>query len=89
MGRAIDTFIALRDVGGLSKNAAFMLAVYLSRGAIHMAQGFIMVAIGQKFVAALRGKLFGHIQTLSMVYHDFHRTGDLMSRVSNDTDVIS
>ena len=89
LGRAIDTYIALGDMIGLVSNAAIMLAVYLGRGLIHMVQGFIMVTIGQKFVARLRESLFGHIQTLSMAYHDHHKAGDLMSRVSNDTDVIS
>ncbi len=48
-----------------------------------------MVGIGQHFVAELRSRLFNHIQTLSMDYHDHHPVGDLMSRVSNDTDAIN
>ena len=48
-----------------------------------------MVGVGQHFVAELRRRLFSHIQTLSMAYHDHHQVGDLMSRVSNDTDAIN
>ena len=48
-----------------------------------------MVGVGQHFVAELRRLLFSHIQTLSMAYHDHHPVGDLMSRVSNDTDAIN
>jgi ATP-binding cassette subfamily B protein len=33
--------------------------------------------------------LFAHIQTLSMAYHDHHKVGDVMSRVSNDTEAIN
>jgi ABC-type multidrug transport system fused ATPase/permease subunit len=33
--------------------------------------------------------LFAHVQTLSMAYHDHHRVGDLMSRLSNDTEAIN
>jgi len=33
--------------------------------------------------------LFSHIQRLSMAYHDRHRVGDVMSRVSNDTEAIN
>ena len=66
-----------------------MLAVYLSSGLAGAIQGVIMVRIGQRFVASLRTQLFGHIQRLSMAYHDQHRVGDLMSRVSNDTDAIN
>ncbi|MBT3272257.1 MAG: ABC transporter ATP-binding protein [Spirochaetales bacterium] len=89
LGRAIDTYIALQDVVGLTIIAAVMLAVYIFRGLIQMVQGYLMVSVGQKFVAGLREKLFGHIQSLSMAYYDHHKPGDLMSRISNDTDVIS
>ena len=89
LGKAIDTYIALRDLIGLSVNAGIMLAVYVGRGLIQILQGYIMVGVGQKFVAELRENIFNHIQTLSMAYHDHHQVGDLMSRVSNDTDVIS
>ena len=89
LGRAIDTYIAQRDTVGLTIIAAVMLAVYLSRGVVQMIQGILMVSVGQKFVASLRERLFGHIQSLSMAYYDRHQAGDLMSRVSNDTDVIS
>ena len=34
-------------------------------------------------------RTFAHIQMLSMAYHDQHRVGDLMSRVTNDTEAIS
>jgi ATP-binding cassette subfamily B multidrug efflux pump len=89
LGNAIDQFIAARDRPGLLRTVLLMLAVYLGSGVASVIQGLIMVYIGQRFVASLRAKLFGHIQTLSMAYHDRHRVGDLMSRVSNDTDAIN
>lgn len=48
-----------------------------------------MVSVGQGLVADVRAELFSHIQRLSMAYHDRHRAGDLMSRVSNDTEAIN
>jgi ATP-binding cassette subfamily B protein len=48
-----------------------------------------MVNIGQHLVADIRAALFSHLQRLSMSYHDRHRTGDLMSRLSNDTEAIN
>jgi ATP-binding cassette subfamily B multidrug efflux pump len=89
MGKAIDHTIAARDRSGLLHIALLMLAVYLSSGLAGAIQGVLMVRIGQRFVATLRTQLFSHIQSLSMAYHDRHRVGDLMSRVSNDTDAIN
>jgi ATP-binding cassette subfamily B multidrug efflux pump len=89
LGQAIDRYMASGDKGGLTHTVLLMLGVYLAAAVAGMIQGLIMVTIGQRFVATLRSRLFEHIQTLSMAYHDRHKVGDLMSRVSNDTDAIN
>ena len=89
MGRAIDSFITAGNLDGLLNLVVVLVIVYLSAGTSSVIQGQIMVGVGQNFVAGLRSRLFSHIQTLSMAYHDHHQVGDLMSRVSNDTDAIN
>jgi ABC-type multidrug transport system fused ATPase/permease subunit len=89
IGRAIDDFITAGNLDGLSSLVILMVMVYLGGGISSLIQGQIMVRIGQRFVSELRTRLFSHIQTLSMAYHDIHPVGDLMSRVSNDTDAIN
>ncbi|MBN2304638.1 MAG: ABC transporter ATP-binding protein [Anaerolineae bacterium] len=89
IGKAIDNYIVPGDRDGLLRLSAFTLFVFISGGLIAVVQGIIMVTVGQQFVAQLRARLFNHIQTLSMAYHDHHKVGDLMSRVSNDTDAIN
>jgi ATP-binding cassette subfamily B protein len=89
LGRALDDNVIPGDVRGLTRIAVLMVLVYLVGGATAIAQGVMMVSIGQRLVADIRAELFAHIQTLSMAYHDRHRVGDLMSRVSNDTEAIN
>jgi ABC-type multidrug transport system fused ATPase/permease subunit len=89
IGRAIDEFITAGNLDGLSSLVILMVMVYLGGSISSLIQGQIMVRIGQRFVSELRTRLFSHIQTLSMAYHDIHPVGDLMSRVSNDTDAIN
>jgi ATP-binding cassette subfamily B multidrug efflux pump len=89
IGVAIDDFIIPGDVGGLTRAALLLLGVFLIGGAADVLQGVMMVDVGQHVIADLRAKLFEHIQTLSMAYHDRHRAGDLMSRVANDTEAIN
>ncbi|MCL4251752.1 MAG: ABC transporter ATP-binding protein/permease [Anaerolineae bacterium] len=89
LGRAIDGFIAQGNLDGLSNLVVLLVAIYIAGGISGVIQGQIMVTIGQHFVARLRSHLFSHIQTLSMAYHDMHAVGDLMSRISNDTDAIN
>ncbi len=89
IGHAIDDFIASGNLDGLWGLVVVMGLIYLGGGVAGVIEGQIMVIIGQHFVSELRSLLFNHIQTLSMAYHDHHPVGDLMSRVSNDTDAIN
>jgi ATP-binding cassette subfamily B protein len=89
LGRAIDSFIAAADINGLFQTMLLMLGVYLGAGLASLIHSLIMVNLGQRFVADIRAQLFAHIQMLSMAYHDRHSVGDLMSRVSNDTEAIN
>jgi len=89
VGVAIDRYIIPGDVAGLARTVMLVLGIYVAGGAAQMVQGVLMVEIAQRLMADLRRELFAHIQTLSMVYHDRHKAGDLMSRVSNDTEAIN
>lgn len=46
----------------------------------------LMDSAGEKVVVRLRKSLFGHLQRLSLSYHDRQRVGDLVSRVTVDID---
>jgi ATP-binding cassette subfamily B multidrug efflux pump len=88
-GRALDEAIIPRDVARLGQISLQMLLIYVVGGISSISHGIIMVTIGQKLVADVRVELFAHLQELSLAYHDHHRVGDLMSRVSNDTEAIN
>ncbi|MCB0080526.1 MAG: ABC transporter ATP-binding protein, partial [Caldilineaceae bacterium] len=89
LGRAIDNYVIPKDMSGLTQLALTMLAVYIGVGLCAILQGRLMVGVGQGLVADIRAQLFGYLQHLSMAYHDSHSSGDLMSRVTNDTEAIN
>lgn len=89
LGRAIDQYVTHHDLEGLLQISLVMLGVYLAQGVFTAIHGIIMIRIGQYFVADIRAALFRHFQALSMDYHDQHRVGDLMSRISNDSETIN
>ncbi|MBI3961088.1 MAG: ABC transporter ATP-binding protein [Chloroflexi bacterium] len=89
MGQAIDRFVAPGDAPGLARISLLLIGVYLATGLTSGVQALYMVEIGQNFVAELRARVFGHLQMLSMAFHDRNQVGDLMSRVTNDTDAIN
>ena len=89
IGQAIDDHIAIGDMAGLTQKVLAIALVFFGAGVVGFVQSILMITIGQQFVADIRRQLFAHIQTLSMAYHDRNRAGDLMSRVSNDTEAIN
>ncbi len=89
LGIAIDRYIIPGDIPGLLRITIIMLVVYVAGWLAAMGHGVIMVGVGQRLIADLRAELFGHIQMLSLAFHDSQRVGDLMSRVTNDTEAIN
>ncbi len=89
LGRAIDLYIAPGDAIGLRILIFQIIAVYAAAAATSSVQGLIMVVLGQRFVSDIRAGLFGHVQVMSMTFHDRNQVGDLMSRITNDSEAIN
>ena len=72
------------------KIALLMVLVYLLQGVVTVVHGIIMIHVGQHFVADIRAALFRHFQALSTgLSRSGNRVGDLMSRISNDSETIN
>jgi ABC-type multidrug transport system, ATPase and permease components len=89
MGRAIDTFIARKDLSGLARTALLMLAAYIATNLLMVAANWVMARVSQLALRDLRGDLFAHVQTLPMAFFDTRSAGGLMSRLTNDIDAVS
>ena len=89
IGRAIDQFISVGDRAGLGQTVLLLLATYLVGLVTLAAQFYLMGWVGQKVLAHLRNEIFAKIQALSLSYFDRHDAGDLMSRLTNDVDVLN
>ena len=88
MGRAIDQ-LGGRDSVALLRTVVFMLAAYGFSAVAQLFQGIVIVRVAQKVMQSLRSDLFNHIQSQSLRFFDTSAQGDLMSRLTNDMDVIS
>jgi ABC-type multidrug transport system fused ATPase/permease subunit len=51
-------------------------------------QQFITTRIGYEIVGRLRGALFDHVQRLSLDFHHRSRSGELMSKITSDTNTL-
>ena len=89
MGIAIDRYIANRDLAGLARLAALMIACHFVAAASAWLQIYIMVGVAQRAVRDIRADLFGRMQALPLRFFDQRSHGDLMSRLTNDVDNVS
>lgn len=73
----------------LIKIIAFtVLVIFLLKGLFGFWQGYIMSDIGQRVIRDLRLQLYRKLQSLSLDYFSQRRSGELISRITNDVRVI-
>jgi len=67
---------------------AGMLGAAIAAWLLAWAQGWVLASLSERVSAGLRNRTYAHLQTLSIDYFTARRTGDLVSRISSDTDRI-
>jgi len=89
MGLAIDRIIAGGSLSALLTIVGLMLGSYAITWVANTGQGVLIASIAQRAMRTLRDDLFHHLQRLSLRFHDSRRSGETMSRLTNDIDAIS
>ena len=74
------------DMLKLLPPAIFLL--FLVKGAFTFGSTYLMNFVGQKIVADLRDTLYAHLQALSLSFFDRNQSGVLISRITNDVNLI-
>ena len=69
--------------------AGGLLALSLFQGGIDFVRLYLTAYTGQRIVFEIRNAIFEHLSRLSFSFYDRARTGDLMSRVTADVDVLN
>ena len=83
-----STKTSQQKITSLMAGLAFMAVVYvLGVGATYL-QGRIMISVSQGTLKRIREHLFRKVQKLPVRYFDTNPTGDIMSRFTNDVDII-
>jgi subfamily B ATP-binding cassette protein MsbA len=72
----------------LAKICLALLAVFLIKNVFDYLQTFMMVQIEQRVIRDLRDALFSKLSGLSLSFFHGRRTGQLMSRITNDVTMV-
>ena len=70
--------------GRLAYHGGLIIALALLHGAARLGSRFTMLGAGQWVEHDVRRDLYRHLETLPPAFYLTHRTGDLMSRATND-----
>ena len=69
--------------------AIFLVILYLCSSLFNYIQSICMVQVANRFAKRLRGDISRKINKLPLKYFDKHQIGDILSRVTNDVDMIA
>jgi ATP-binding cassette subfamily B protein len=86
---AVDTNIAQGDKHGLLVTMLIFLAIMIVRGFIQYANAYLTQWIGQRTIFDLRMEVFRHLQNLSLKFYDSNPIGRLITRLTNDVEVLN
>jgi len=86
---AVDTNIVQGDAHGLLVTMLMFLAVMIVRGFIQYANAYLTQWIGQRTIFDLRMEVYHHLQKLSLTFYDRNPIGRLITRVTNDVEVLN
>ena len=86
---AVDSYMANGDLTGLTFISVILVGIYLVNWVSNYQRTYQMSWMGQNMVNEMRTQLFSHLQKLSFSFYDRSEAGELISRVTNDTDTLS
>jgi ATP-binding cassette subfamily B protein len=75
-------------VGIVARLALIALAVYVMRGVLSFFRSYMAHVAGWHVVADVRADIYRHLQRLSLRFYEDKQTGQLMSRMINDSELL-
>jgi len=68
----------------LSLVAGMMIVVYFLKGVAYYGKTYLVSYVSQKSIRDIRNDLYSHLHNLSLSFYSKNKTGDILSRVTND-----
>ncbi len=86
---AVEKIFEQKDSQMLVLIPAVIVAVFAIKGIAAYGSGYLLSYVGQDIIRRMRNRLYNHIQDLPLAFFQREKTGDLMSRITNDVAIIS
>ena len=73
----------------MASTGLWLVAIYIVGAILSYLEGWVIVGVTQRAVYRLRREISHKINTLPLSYFDRHSYGDVLSRITNDVDMVS
>src|SRR5215216_5370399 len=84
----IDSALVNRDTALLNQTILLLVGALVLSGFFNFIKTYQTAYVGERIVTDVRARVYNHLQKLPLSFYDDHRTGDLMSHISNDAALI-
>ena len=85
---AIDQGIKAQDLHRLTVIIVLFLGSAVVALGLSAANTYLTGWVGERVLADLRNKLFGHLERLSLGFYERNRAGVIISRITNDVEAL-
>ena len=89
IGHVIDAYIKTGKYQGVILFSGILLAIYAVSSVASYVQTRVMGGVGQRVLFKLRNVIFTKLLSLPIAFFNQNQTGDLISRINNDTDKLN
>ena len=72
----------------LNRITVALILIFATQSVFYFIRGYLLSSIGERVMADVRLKLFRHLHGLSLNFFNERRTGELVSRLTNDVSTI-
>jgi len=84
----VDQVLSEKNTTMLNWIVLSIVVVFVIRGIAYYGQSYLMNYVGQCVIIDIRKAVFEKLQRLSMSFYDKHKTGTIMSYVTNDVSAL-
>lgn len=89
VAHVVDTYIIARQFDGMLRFSLLLLLLYTTALFTSYMHTRLMGGVGQRVLFSVRSRIFAKLQELPLAFFHANKTGDLISRINNDTDKLN
>ena len=84
----VDAVFKKNDPGMLNRITLILIGIFLLQSVTYFFRSYLLAFVGERVMADLRIRLFEKLESLSLSYFNERRTGELVSRLTNDVSTV-